>query len=88
MKSVAHWLYGNLLWDTGGVVPSGTFSILWATRKLLMVMVVTILLTWREWIEHHPPEIALIFFLHFIFVFAIAALLTYALQQIKRMVRG
>jgi len=33
--------------------------------KLAVAFVISALLTWREWVEHHPPEIVLVAVLHF-----------------------
>jgi phage shock protein PspC (stress-responsive transcriptional regulator) len=34
-------------------------------------------LTWWEWVEHHPPEIVIVALVHFVFLFAVIALLVY-----------
>ena len=72
---IAGWLYRNLIWDPPAVVPPGVRRILWATRKLLIALALTALLTWREWVEHHPPEIVLVTVIHFVFVMVLLALL-------------
>ena len=69
------WFLGHLLWDTTAAARGGIWGALWATRKLLVAVAATGLLTWREWVEHHPPEIILITFIHFVFVCAVIALL-------------
>jgi hypothetical protein len=42
------------------------------------------LLTWQEWVEHHPPEIAIVAVLHLVFAFTAIALLVYARQWFRR----
>lgn len=44
-------------------------------------------LTWREWVEHHPPEIAILAVIHFVFVFVAVVLLTYLAQWFLRGIR-
>ncbi len=70
-----------MVWDPPGTAGRGLRRGLWATRKLLLAFAVSTLLTWREWAEHHPPEIAIAAVIHFVFVFALIALLVYARQR-------
>jgi hypothetical protein len=79
-----HWIFEHLLWDTGGKVREGFWGALRATRKLIIAFLLAALLTWREWEEHHPPEIALVAVLHFVFVLAVIALLVYIGQWFRR----
>ena len=44
------------------------------TIRLLIAIVGAALLTWREWEEHHPPEIALIALIHFAFMLIVIAI--------------
>jgi hypothetical protein len=69
------WIFGHLLWDPAGSARAGFWGGLWATRKLLIALAAAALLTWREWVEHHPPEIAVVALIHFVFVLAVIALL-------------
>jgi hypothetical protein len=78
------WIIDNLLWDTSGTARKGIWRALWATRKLLVAVVVAALLTWAEWVEHHPPEIALAALIHFVFVLAVIALITYVGRWFSR----
>ena len=50
---------------------------LWATRKLLLALAGSGVLTWWEWVEHHPPQIVIVALVHFVFLFAVIALLVY-----------
>jgi hypothetical protein len=55
-----------------------------ATRKLLIALLASTVLTWREWVEHHPPEIVIVGLLHLIFVLVAVGLLAYSLQWLGR----
>ena len=83
-RKIASWIFTNLLWDTSGAVRKGFWGGLWATRKLLVVVAGSALLTWWEWIEHHPPDLAIVELVHFFFVFAVTALLVYIGQRRNR----
>jgi hypothetical protein len=72
------WIFSHLLWDTTNSTRRGFRGALWALRKLLVALATAAVLTWREWVEHHPREIALIAVIHLLFVFALIALLVYA----------
>ena len=71
------WILDHMLWDTAGAAGSGFWPGLWATRKLLIAFVGSAVLTWWEWVEHHPPDILIVALVHFVFVFAVIALLVY-----------
>jgi uncharacterized membrane protein YqhA len=53
-------------------------------RKLILAVAAAALLTWIEWEEHHPPEIALVAVIHFVFVCAAIALAVYIRERIVR----
>ena len=76
-RRMTSWFLDHLLWDTAGSSQQGFFGALWATRKLLIAVAAATLLTWREWVEHHPPEIVIVALIHFVFVFAVIALVVY-----------
>ncbi|HET6179582.1 MAG TPA: hypothetical protein VFE61_21845 [Candidatus Sulfotelmatobacter sp.] len=82
-RRIARWIFTTLVWDITSTQPLGPWARLWATRKLLAALVISALLMWREWVEHHPPEIALIV-LHFLFVLAIIGLLSCVAQWFNR----
>jgi len=88
MKSLANrlarWFYRNLLWDATATLGPGWSRFLWATRKLSLAGMLAALLTWREWVEHHPPEIALIAGIHFVFVMIVLAFLIRGWQWVSR----
>jgi hypothetical protein len=81
-NSVKHWLLNQLLWDGAVAKPAGFRKTLWATRYLLLAFAGAVFLTWREWIEHRPPEIALIAVIHFFFVLGLIAVCLSARQRL------
>jgi hypothetical protein len=83
-RKIMHWIFEHVLWDTSGAARDGFWGGIWATRKLLVALAGAALLTWREWVEHHPPEIAIVALLHFVFVFVTIALIVYSGQWFRR----
>jgi hypothetical protein len=83
-RKIARWIIHHLLWDTAGTAHEGFWRGLWATRKLFVAVAGATLLTWREWVEHHPPEIALVALIHFAFVLAAIALCVYIWEWFSR----
>jgi hypothetical protein len=77
IRKTMRWILDHMLWDTAGAAGVGFWPGLWATRKLLLALVGSGVLTWREWVEHHPPEIVIVELVHFLFLFAVIALLVY-----------
>jgi len=56
-----------------------------AVRWILVVaLVLSGLLTWVEWVEHHPPNIALVALVHFVVVLAAVAIVTYLVGRVRR----
>lgn len=76
-RKITRWIFDHMLWDTAPTAGTGFWPGLWATRKLLLALVGSAVLTWWEWVEHHPPDIAIVTIVHFVFVFALIALLVY-----------
>jgi hypothetical protein len=76
-RKITRWIVENLLWDTTGSAPEGFGGALWAARKLLAAVAGATLLTWWEWVEHHPPEIAIVALIHLVFVLAAIGLCVY-----------
>jgi chromate transport protein ChrA len=83
-RRITRWIIDNLLWDTSGTAREGLWGGLWATRKLLIALAGAALLTWWEWMMHHPPEIALVEVIHFVFVLAVVALVVHVGRQFSR----
>ena len=79
-RRITRWIFDHLLWDTTGTARAGIWGGLWAARKLFVALVGTVLLTWQEWVKHHPPEIAIVALIHFAFVLAALALFVYVGQ--------
>lgn len=73
-RKITRWIIHHLLWDTTGATRESFRGGLWATRKLFVAVAGAALLTWWEWVEHHPPEIAVVALIHFVFVLAVTAL--------------
>jgi hypothetical protein len=84
LRKVPLWILNHLLWDTTGSVRQGFRRGLWAARKLFIALAGAALLTWREWVEHHPPAIVVVALIHFVFVLAAIALLVYTGQRFGR----
>jgi hypothetical protein len=80
-KRITGWIFDHLLWDTTGSGRQGFWGALWAARKLVAALALSALLTWREWVEHHPPEIVIVELIHFVFVLAVIALFVYIGQR-------
>lgn len=76
-RKIMRWMLDHMLWDMAGAEGRGFWPGLWATRKLLLAFVGSAVLTWWEWVEHHPPDILIVGLVHFVFVFAVIALLVY-----------
>jgi hypothetical protein len=73
-RGITRWTIDHLLWDTSGTVHQGLWGWLWATRKLCIAVLGAALLTWVEWVKHHPPEIVLVALMHFVFMLIVIAL--------------
>lgn len=84
LRRITRWVFDHLLWDTSSSEREGFGRGLWATRKLIVALAGAAWLTWREWVEHRPPEIAIVAVLHFLFVFAVIGLLVYMGQWVRR----
>jgi membrane protein YdbS with pleckstrin-like domain len=86
-RKIAQWMVDHLFWDAGDAARTGFWGALWAIRKLLVALALATVLTWREWVEHHPPEIAVVAVIHFAFVLVVFALLVYPGQWFIRGLR-
>ncbi|HLV87719.1 MAG TPA: hypothetical protein VKV39_12120 [Candidatus Sulfotelmatobacter sp.] len=73
LRAIGRWFYQNVIWDPSPAARRGGSGILWGARKILLVLALTAFLTWREWVEHHPPEIAVVAVIHFVFVMLLVA---------------
>jgi hypothetical protein len=56
----------------------------WRWWKLYVALIVAAILTWGEWVKHHPPAIVLIGLIHFVLVFAAIALLAQVARWFSR----
>lgn len=80
-QNFTRWILDHMLWDTTGAAGTGLWLGLWATRKLLLALVGSGVLTWWEWNEHHPPDIVIVELVHFVVLFAVIALVVYVAQR-------
>jgi hypothetical protein len=78
LRSLKSWVVDHVLWDRSGKSIQGLSGAFWALRKVLVALLVSAVMTWQEWVKHHPPEIAIIAVIHFAFVLVAVALLVYA----------
>lgn len=78
------WIIDHFLWDTSGTTPQGFRGWARGSWKLSTAVVGSALLTWVEWTEHHPPEIAIIALIHFAFVLAAIAVVVHLRRWLRR----
>jgi hypothetical protein len=76
-RKIARWTIDHLLWETAAPAGEDFRGWLWATWKLSAAVAGAAVLTWWEWVKHHPPEIAVIAVIHFIFVLIAIALVVH-----------
>lgn len=50
-------------------------------RTLLIALAISAVLDYIEWVEHHPPAIAVIVVLHFLFAWVVVAIVAYAWRR-------
>jgi hypothetical protein len=81
---VYRWIIDHLLWDLTDSAREGFWGGLWAMRKIFLAIAGAILLTWVEWRLHHPPEIALVALIHFVFVFSAIGVFVYVRGWFRR----
>lgn len=85
-----HWFVDHLLWDTTGRASSGFLGTIWAIRKPIIALALTLMLTWREWVDYHPLEILLVVLVvvvNFALVLSAIALLVFTLQRFNRTIK-
>jgi membrane protein YdbS with pleckstrin-like domain len=87
-RRAGSWVGHHLLWDTTDTTLLGIWKVSWATRKLIVAIMGAALLTWLEWIEHHPPAIVIIALIHFVFVFAVIDLVVYIGRRFNALSRA
>jgi len=80
---IGRWILDNLLWDVTSRTREGFWGGLWAARKLLIAIVASVFLTGWEWVEHHPPQLAVVELIHFVFVLAAIAVVVRVGQWFK-----
>ena len=72
------------LWDVDGTPREGSGRWLLGKWRPLLALIGSGFLTWREWVEHHPPEIALIALIHFVFLLIVLAVIVHAARWLSR----
>ena len=82
-RRIGRWIVDDLLWDTSGAPREGVWRGVWAARKLLLAVALAALLTWREWVKHHPPEIAIVAVIHLVFVLIAISLVVLMWQWLR-----
>jgi hypothetical protein len=89
IRAFASWLVNNVVWDVSPGADHLSFSRrFWAARKIMLIVAITTILTWREWVEHHPPEIVIVTVLHFIVVFSLITTAVFSLQKLGNVLRS
>ena len=83
-RKIGRWIFDHLIWDPKGSAREGFWRGVWATRKFFVAIVGATLLTWTEWVKHHPPEIAIVAVIHLVFVLSVIALLVFTGQWFRR----
>ncbi|HKT90206.1 MAG TPA: hypothetical protein VJQ59_17305 [Candidatus Sulfotelmatobacter sp.] len=85
-----NWFVDHLLWDTAGSANSGFLGVIWAIRKPIIALAVTLMLTWREWVDYRPLDlllIVLVAIVNFALVLSAIALLVFTLQKFSRTIK-
>lgn len=72
-RQFVSWIVDHLFWDPSAA-RQGFWGMVWALRKLLAAIAGSAVLTWAEWVKHHPPAIVIVALLHLVFVLAAIAL--------------
>ena len=78
------WIIDHVLWDTGATERKGVWGWLWPRWKLFVAAVGAALMTWLEWVKHHPSEIAVVALIHFAFVLIAIALFVHVARWFRR----
>jgi len=61
-----------------------TLRSLLSPRLLLIALAVSAVLDYTEWVEHHPPVMAVIAVLHFVFAWVVLAIAMLAWRRFSR----
>lgn len=78
------WIVDPIVGDTTDIARRGFWGRLRAEWKFFAAVAVTALLTWREWVDHHPPEIALAALIHFVFAWLAVAIAVHTARWFSR----
>src|SRR6476661_1651147 len=80
---IRRWMIDPVLADTADIAQLGFWGRLRAEWKFVGVVAGAGLLTWQEWIEHHPPNMALIALIHFVFVWILVAIAVHIVRWLR-----
>jgi hypothetical protein len=83
-RKITKWFIEYFLWNVDGTPREGPGGWLLGKWRPLLALIGSGFLTWREWAEHHPPEIALIALIHFVFLLIVLALIVHAVRWLGR----
>jgi hypothetical protein len=83
-QKIMRWIIDHFLWDVTGTTREGLWGWLCGKWRVLAAVAGAVLLTWGEWVKHHPPEIALIAVIHFLFVLVAIALVVQVVRWFSR----
>ena len=79
-RKITIWVIDHLLWDVNAPAREGFWGWLCVKWRLFAAVAGAALLTWREWVKHHPPEIAVVALIHFVFVLVAIALVVHIVR--------
>ena len=82
-RRFGRWTIDHFLWDLHGTARKGASGWVSAKWRLVVAILGSVLLTRVEWVEHHPPEIALIALIHFVFVLRGIALVVAVVRRFR-----
>jgi hypothetical protein len=83
-RKTTRWIIGHLFWDITGTADKGFRGWVSAQWRFFAAVAGAALLTWWEWIKHHPPEIVVIALIHFVFVLVAIALVLHIARWFSR----
>ena len=72
-----------VLADTADIAHLGFWGSLRVKWKFVGVLAGTALLTWQEWTAHHPPDMALIALIHFVFIWILVAIAVHIVRWLR-----
>jgi hypothetical protein len=83
-RKIGRWILDHLLWDTIEINKESGRAWVWPAWRLLLAVIASTLMTWWEWVLHHPPEIGIVALIHFVFVLLAIALVVHIGRWFRR----